>query len=956
MSLMTGRELLEDLQRAESAERYQLLTEAGVDASLDQLVDAASSSTWNDAREAVSATELVMQLCDAHGEPRHRTRARWARSRALANAGMLTDALACCEEGIEIAERHVLTIEAARLRLVLMQSLAEMGRLPEAQRAGNVARDALLAMGERALAARAEINLGIVHQRRDDPESAVESFARARPWLKDEPMMLGILENNCGEALLALGDFSRAEAAFEAAAKAFELSHSSLSLAIAEGNLADLAARRGDLQTALLHFERARRQLETDAAAGHLARLRAEQAEAIGQLGLAQDAISEFQQVLPELDRCGFALEAARARAGMGWALMRLGRAAEAETALAAAAKSYDELGHLTQRAKVDLWRAEIALRQGRVSPARTLILHALAVLHERPVESAAARFLLGRAAMNADRLEEADLELAAALAHARSLEAAPMLSDIFVARGMLRRRQGRMADAAADFEEAVSQIERVRRALKAERFRSAYLGDRAEAYHCLVQTLLDSGTSEEVARAFALVEQAKGRSLLELMQASFEPGAGQSPSASDPDEQRLLEELAGARAQLTALYSAVHDTRLKEQAPLAVARWRNTVRHCEQQIDRLQSRLATTQGAGSLYAATIRHEEALQLAAPGSAIIEYFFAGSELIAFVMCDGRLSHVRGLGHRDDAMRAVAKLQFQVNRALRPGAGHGARATRLRADIERELAALDVWLIRPLRSLIGGAKRLTIVPHGPLHLMPFHALFDGTRFLIESHEIHYSPSVSLLAQIQRREHEAERCLDRDSEILIVGVGDEVAPRIEQEAHLVARTLAGRQPRSLIGAAATADRVTAALQKAGLVHLACHGRFSADAPLGSGIRLADRWLTVRDICGLRLHADLVTLSGCETGVNMVSAGDELMGLLRGFFAAGAASTLVSLWRVDDDTTAQLMQGFYERLGGAAAGTGKAAALREAQLQMMAQHRHPAFWAPFVLQGRRD
>ena len=98
-------------------------------------------------------------------------------------------------------------------------------------------------------------------------------------------------------------------------------------------------------------------------------------------------------------------------------------------------------------------------------------------------------------------------------------------------------------------------------------------------------------------------------------------------------------------------------------------------------------------------------------------------------------------------------------------------------------------------------------------------------------------------------------------------------------------------------------------------------------------------------------RRNADLVTLSACETGLSTVAPGDELIGLARGFFAAGAPSLLISLWTVDDDATASLMVTFYEHLQRTRS---CATALRAAQLQLLQEKPHPFFWAPFVLMGR--
>jgi CHAT domain-containing protein len=133
--------------------------------------------------------------------------------------------------------------------------------------------------------------------------------------------------------------------------------------------------------------------------------------------------------------------------------------------------------------------------------------------------------------------------------------------------------------------------------------------------------------------------------------------------------------------------------------------------------------------------------------------------------------------------------------------------------------------------------------------------------------------------------------------------------------------------------------------------LVHLACHAQFRPDNPLFSALRLGDGWLTVRDAYELELDGKLVTLSACETGASAVAPGDELIGLVRGFFSAGAPTLLVSMWTVDDDATATLMADVYARLRG---GDSPAAALRAAQCRALRMHNHPFFWAPFALFGR--
>jgi CHAT domain-containing protein len=176
----------------------------------------------------------------------------------------------------------------------------------------------------------------------------------------------------------------------------------------------------------------------------------------------------------------------------------------------------------------------------------------------------------------------------------------------------------------------------------------------------------------------------------------------------------------------------------------------------------------------------------------------------------------------------------------------------------------------------------------------------------------------------------------------------VPDERAPLIAEEAHAIARQL----PNStmLLGAEASASAFRSLSQDASTIHIATHGRFRRDNPLFSGIRLADSFLTLHDLNGLQLSADLVTLSGCSTGLNVVTAGDELRGLVRGVLGTGARSLLATLWDVYDDSTAEFMSRFYTALH---SGLNKATAVRAAVLGVRQTYPHPYYWAPFVLVG---
>ena len=132
---------------------------------------------------------------------------------------------------------------------------------------------------------------------------------------------------------------------------------------------------------------------------------------------------------------------------------------------------------------------------------------------------------------------------------------------------------------------------------------------------------------------------------------------------------------------------------------------------------------------------------------------------------------------------------------------------------------------------------------------------------------------------------------------------------------------------------------------------IHIATHGRFRQDNPMFSAIRLGGSSLSLFDLYQLRLPVELITLSGCSTGLNVVAAGDELIGLARGLLHAGAQSLILSLWDVHDKSTAEFMTAFY---GFLRLGKTKAEALQASILQLKSSYPHCYQWAPFILVGK--
>ncbi|MGZ3609404.1 MAG: CHAT domain-containing protein, partial [Ktedonobacteraceae bacterium] len=262
-----------------------------------------------------------------------------------------------------------------------------------------------------------------------------------------------------------------------------------------------------------------------------------------------------------------------------------------------------------------------------------------------------------------------------------------------------------------------------------------------------------------------------------------------------------------------------------------------------------------------------------------------------------------------------------------------------------------------LLRPVSSSLQNCEHLTVVPYGMLHYLPFHCLFDGVQFVIERLDVSYLPSAALMEICHQRGQRAEVNRIPLKKSLVMGLSDggRLAFAV-QEARAVAQQL---------GASCKLDQqaTTRWLQEAGatspIVHIAAHGMFRLDAPNFSHIKLADRQLSAIEVFNLDLSAcTLVTLSACETGRGIVGGVDEVIGLGRGFLYAGAASLMPTLWKVDDASSAELMEMYYQALVN---DYGKAAALAGAQRAFLARARtsvvpyrvHPYFWGGFHLIG---
>jgi len=305
--------------------------------------------------------------------------------------------------------------------------------------------------------------------------------------------------------------------------------------------------------------------------------------------------------------------------------------------------------------------------------------------------------------------------------------------------------------------------------------------------------------------------------------------------------------------------------------------------------------------------------------------LLEYFITTERACVFVVTRDQLT-VTPLA---DDLYALLKRQFEWKHQL------PVRLTPDRSGHLRQPWSLPILyrlLLAPIADQLKQHPRLCIVPHGPLHYIPFHALIGSPsglpRYFLEeaTREIIYAPSATVLLDYCRTKPASQ-----GHGGLVFSYGQSL-PFVQNEGKAVAAILDGQ-----LRTEAKATRAALQLESGSypILHFACHGVFDPETPLASGLDLFDGRLRADYIVEhLRLRADLVTLSGCETGRSQVYRGDELIGLTRAFIFAGTPSVLVSLWQADDFATRVLMERFYQEL---VHGLPPATALRKAQCYVL-------------------
>jgi CHAT domain-containing protein len=563
-----------------------------------------------------------------------------------------------------------------------------------------------------------------------------------------------------------------------------------------------------------------------------------------------------------------------------------------------------------------------------------------------------------------------------------------------------IERDGGDLGAARSAINRALAITEKIRLGVIRPDQRVSFLASRRAYYEFYVDLLMrfdrlrpGAGFDTE---AVAASEQARARSLLDLLVAGRTSMRQGIPVELEREKLAIGERIVHLQALLSSESLSLPDDEA-QRVERDLSRAEEEEKDLDAAIQRDQPGATARRQPRSLSLREIQ-----ELLDEHTALLEYFLGEDGSYLFVVTRQGLS-----AHSLPRRRDLAALVDRVSSAV-------SKYSRLRAQyLARDAYGLYRALISPAAAEIRGKSHLILAPDEFLHSLSFEVLLTGpvpdagarTRdwpFLIRERSVSYVPSAGVMAQLltERPRNEAspepgklfvgfgdpgetpardrnaaivsgvtgicaspgERQAGRRTARAADGAGPQALPGARDEVCRIARLFPADQAAVFTGPDATEENVKTSplVASARNLHFAVHGFLDESHPDRSGLQLArgsssveDGLLRVREISNLDLHADLVVLSACQSGMGRVISGEGLIGMSRAFLYAGAGSIVVSLWKVDDEATSDLMVSFYSQLR--AVGD-KSEALRRAKLELIDQSRysHPYFWAAFILVGR--
>ena len=847
-------------------------------------------------------------------------------------------------------------------------------------------------LGDGEERAKALHNMAVAAMAQGDLDQAASWLGEALPLWRSTGALAG--EANSLNALADLelrrGEVDRAlEDATAALARSRQAGAKSAE-AYCLNSLAGIQRVRGDLLTARATYGEALKLNRRRGAAGDEAKVLDNLGVLESDLGEPEVARQNFEQALAVYTRLHLPDGQVDALCHLGSVQARYGDAAGALATFERALPLSRQLANPLSEALTLQWSGSALRALGRFDEAVERLRRALELegAAEDRVGETLTRLELGSALAARGDVAEARQQLESALRLSLDLGFRVAESRARLRLATLDRRAGDLDRALSGAELAVQIYEDLRAALVGDQLRTSLFASSREYYEFYIDLLMELARQRPGAgyaeRAFAVSERARARGLLDLLaEGRVELTRGIGPELR-VEERRLEQRTAATERRLSEVLSA------RSPEATRVARLRDELSGLAGERRRLDERI---RGEAPRYA-ELRHPSPLEapavqaLLGDRQVLLEYSVGTRASYLFVVTRDRLQSF--------PLPPAAELRAEV----------AAYREALTSDERRNrgafiLAARQLYdrLVAPAEPLLQGKPELLIAPDGALYFVAFDALltpgpagggWSDLPFLLRRRAISYVPSASVLATLAAAPA-GERASGEPGKLFVAfadpayGLAEGLAPSAarasspERLGALPRLVESGREVEEIAGLfgadrsalylreAATEANVkqSAELRTARWVHFAAHGLIDEERPEKSGLVLTpvadpadpsdDGVLRVGEIFNLELDADLVVLSACDTGLGKEVSGEGLVGLTRAFLYAGTLSIVVSLWEVEDRSTADLMVELKRNLD---RGDDTAEALREAKLTLLRTPgaAAPRLWAPFVLVGLRQ
>jgi CHAT domain-containing protein len=723
------------------------------------------------------------------------------------------------------------------------------------------------------------------------------------------------------------------------------------------------------------------------------------QASILTQLAAIQLQLGDQQRALEFLDRALPLRRAGGDRRGEGYTLQtvgvaynRLGNRARALESLGQALKIFEAVGDREGQTSALTHMAAANATQGDHQLALDLAIRARSVLKgARTLITTILLSVTADAQLALGRVDQAAASYAEGLSDSRRLGEPLPAARALAGLGRVALARGQLMSARQHLLEALDAIESVRAGFAQSEMRASLLGESQGIYDAAIDVLVELHQQEPAAgyaaEALEVSERRRARTLVEMLveaQAALRAGADEALLEREQTTQQQLNAMSIKRAAVppgSEGKAAAAD--LDREISELVARLRSV---------RAEIRVRNPRYAAIMHPAPLDLRGIQQLLDPQTLMLEYSLAEKRSYLWAITPAAITL-----HLLPGRRAI---ENAVGRARGLVADSSRRA--VRAPMRQALDELSVMILGPLGRELGH-KRLVIVADGALQYLPFAALPNPSQRskgdaepLMVRHEIVMLPSASTVAVLRQSPRLSEsrksvavladpvmeandsrferttadraappllpRDLARAAESQGTATFDRL-PYSRDEALAIAAHAGPARSLTALGFEATRDlAMSPAIADFRIVHFATHALLDTRHPELSGIVLSllDRqgqplngFLRLHDIFKLRLSAEVIVLSGCQTALGQDVRGEGLIGLTRGFMHAGAAQVVASLWNIRDRATAALMGRFYTAL--LERGQTPAAALRTAQLSMWKDERWrmPAYWAGFIVQG---